>query len=309
VSADDRRVLWVWILGGLLIWLVVALVVALVVGRGIRLADQSAASSFPTGVLTADLAGAAATRPLAARTRRRAVPLPPVGVVLVVVALALESTGYLIRLTGGTGQYASVLSMDAPWSLPRMFVAAVFAAAALAAVAGAGSIPGRRTWWMAVGLVAGGIAAVKAGSTIHSDALRLLTEVAGQTGALLVSIGAAALVLGVLGFLSRAEPRDRRRVLGLLGLYAAASVGLSAVSAATAGSFGYASSWAAATTFIEESGEALAGVSFLVAVLIGVAPNVVLPASWALRRSADAHTLELPEGVPGGSIAEGPARS
>ena len=49
-----------------------------------------------------------------------------------------------------------------------MFVALLFAAAALAAVAGAGTLPGRRTWWLAVALVGGGVAAVKAGGTVHA---------------------------------------------------------------------------------------------------------------------------------------------
>jgi hypothetical protein len=35
------------------------------------------------------------------------------------------------------------------------------------------------------------------------------------------------------------------------------------------------------------------------AVLVGVAPRIALPARWALRREADAHGLELPEGLPG----------
>jgi O-antigen ligase len=128
----------------------------------------------------------------------------------------------------------------------------------------------------------------------------------GSAGALLVSAAAAVGVVGALWFLSRTERRDRRRVLGVLALYAAASVGLSAVSAAATGTFGYASNWAATATFLEESGEALAGVGFLMAVLVGVAPRLVLPAGWALRRSADAHTLELPEQLPG-RTADGPA--
>jgi hypothetical protein len=33
-------------------------------------------------------------------------------------------------------------------------------------------------------------------------------------------------------------------------------------------------------------------VVFLVAVLVGVAPRLVLPADWALRRTEDAHTLD-----------------
>jgi hypothetical protein len=89
-------------------------------------------------------------------------------------------------------------------------------------------------------------------------------------------------------------------VLRALALYAGASVGLSALS-----SVATTSNWAAAATFVEESGEALAGVGFLLAVLVGVAPRLVLPASWALRRSADAHTLELPKALPGRSTVDG----
>ena len=44
------------------------------------------------------------------------------------------------------------------------------------------------------------------------------------------------------------------------------------------------------------------------AVLAGVAPRLVLPASWALRREVDAQTLDLPEQVSGRSAARGDAR-
>ena len=248
-------------------------------------------------------------RSTAARVRRRAVPLPAFGVALVVLALALETSGYVVRLTGATGPTAQLLSMDAPLSLPRMFVAALFSAAALAAVAGAGSIPGRRTWWLAVAAVAGGIAAVKAGSTVHADALHVLNRALGSGVAVLVSVLAAAAVVGSLWVLSRTERRDRRRVLGVLALYAGASVGLSALSALASDLYGHASRWAAGATFLEESGEALAGVGFLVAVLVGVAPQVVLPARWALRRQADAHAIELPELLPGRTAADGTTAS
>jgi hypothetical protein len=40
---------------------------------------------------------------------------------------------------------------------------------------------------------------------------------------------------------------------------------------------------------------ALSGVVFPIAVFAGVAPHLVLPAIWALRRAADAHRLELAE--------------
>jgi hypothetical protein len=115
-----------------------------------------------------------------------------------------------------------------------------------------------------------------------------------------VSIAVAAIGLGVLGFLSRAEQRDRRRILSVLALYAFAAVGLSAVSSATSGAF-----WTAAATYVEESGEAITAAAFLVGVLIGVAPKLVLPADWALRRAADVHTLDVAEQVPGRSAAGG----
>jgi hypothetical protein len=190
-----------------------------------------------------------------------------------------------------------------------MFVAAIFAAAALAAVAGSGRMPGRRTWWSAVAVVAAGVAAVKAGGSVHAVALEALNDALTPAGGLLVSVLAAAAVVGTLWFLSRTERRDRRRVLGVLALYGIAAVGLSAVSSAAAGVYGAASTWAAAATFVEELGEALAGVGFLVAVLVGVAPRLVLPADWVLQREADAHSLELPDALPGRSpLHDGTAR-
>jgi drug/metabolite transporter (DMT)-like permease len=181
--------------------------------------------------------------------------------------------------------------MDAPYSLPRLYVAALFAAAALAAVTFAGRTPRRRGWWLGVGLVAAGIAVVKAGSTVHADAMNAAADRLGTEGAVALAVLLAGGALAVLAFLSRAERRDRRRVLGALAAYAVASVGLSAVSTV-------AGSWYVTATFLEESGEALAGVAFLVAVLVGVAPRLVLPADWALRRREDAEALEpvaLPE--------------
>lgn len=303
--------LWLWVVGVLGVWMVLALVVAVIVGRGIRIADRRAVEAGSASVITtADVLGSAADRaPVAAPAARRTVPLPNLGVGLVVLAIALEASGYVARLTGTRGDSGWLLSMDAPLSLPRMFVAALFGAAALAAFAGAGSIPGRRTWWTAVGLVAAGISLVKASGTVHARALHALTVAIGDAAAQAVSVAAAAAVVGALWFLSRHEQRDRRRTLSVLALYAVAAVGLSALSSVVAGAYGGASKWAAAATFVEESGEALAAVAFLMAVLAGVAPRLVLPAEWALRRRVDAHTLDLPEQVPGRTTAGGPAQA
>ncbi|MGY2077373.1 hypothetical protein [Blastococcus sp. SYSU DS0828] len=270
---------WAWIIGGLVVWVAIAAVLGVVIGRTIRHADERAAASW--------VEPARAPQPAAARTRRRAVPLPPVGVGLAAAAVALMATGFLLRLTGATGTAARALSMDAPFSLPRLFVAGLFAVAALAAVAGAARNPGRRTWWLAVGLVAAGIASVKAGGTVHADTMTALDAAVGRPAAITLSALVALAVVGALFFLSRTERRDRRRVLGSLAGYGVAAVGLSALSVVAPDSL------RATATFVEESGEALAGVAFLVAVLIGVAPRLVLPADWALRRTDDAHSLEL----------------
>jgi hypothetical protein len=120
-----------------------------------------------------------------------------------------------------------------------------------------------------------------------------------------VSAAVAAVVVGALWFLSRTERRDRRRVLSVLALYAVASVGLSAVSQ-MAGAYG--AQWVTTATFVEESGEALAAVAFLMAVLAGVAPRLVLPAGWALRREVDAQTLDVPSQMPGRSTLRGDGR-
>ncbi|MCA0144876.1 hypothetical protein [Blastococcus sp. LR1] len=292
VPADELLVWWLWVVGGLVAWFVLAFGLALVIGRSIRTADLRTPDS--TGLLTtADLAPQAAP----GRVRRRAVPLPPIGIALAALAVGLMTVGYGFRLSGTTSPLARALSMDDPFSLPRMYVAALFGAAALAAVAGAGTT--RRTWWLAVAVVAGGIAAVKAGSTVHVDAKVALTGAVGTQGAVLISVTAAAVVVSGLFVLSRTERRDRRRVLGALTGYAVASVGLSALSSAVPGG------WAATATYLEESGEALAGVAFLVAVLVGVAPRLALPADWALRRTADAETLDVREALPGRPTGDG----
>jgi glucan phosphoethanolaminetransferase (alkaline phosphatase superfamily) len=135
--------------------------------------------------------------------------------------------------------------------------------------------------------VAAGIAVVKAGGTVHVTAMQWLADRTSPTTATAVSVLLAVAVLAVLAFVSRAERRDRRRVLTALGLYAAAAVLLSAVSTVVIASA------AVTATFVEETGEALGGVAVLVAVLVGVAPRLVLPAV-GLRRRDDALSLEAP---------------
>jgi hypothetical protein len=211
-------------------------------------------------------------------------------VALAAVGVALEFVGFLTRVTGAPPVVARPLAMDALFSVPRLFVTALFVAAAVAAARGARRLPGRRTWWTAVAAIAAGIAAVKFSGDLHHRFFRTVGGHDHPVRALLVSAVLAGAVLGWLGWLSRHERRDRRRVLWGLGLYAGAAVGLSSVSAAAG------RSWALGATLVEESGEVLAAVAFLVAVLAGVAPRLVLPADWPLRRATDAHT---PDRLPG----------
>lgn len=284
----------VWVVGGLAVWLVLAFIVAVVIGRSIRLADRRELSARQalwsvgelTNVAAAPATPAAVRTVVTARPKRRKVPLPPIGVALAALAVTLEATGFVLRLSGAQGEAARLFSMDAPLSVPRMYVTAVFAAASVAALSAAGRLPARRAWWTAVGVIGAAICFVKAGGNVHADALHWLTRTIGSAAALAVSLLLAAAVLGLLWYLARGERRDRLRVLGSLALYAAAAVGLSAISSSMTGARA-----AAAATFVEESGEALGAVVFLVAVLVGVAPRLVLPADWALRRSADAQTI------------------
>jgi hypothetical protein len=230
------------------------------------------------------------------RPQRRRVPVPLPVVVLAAVAVGLEAVGYLVRVAHVPREIARPLSMELPYSLPRLFVAGLFATAAVLAALGAGRIPGRRTWWTAVAVLAAGIASVKAGSQVHKAFLIDLGVYDRPLLALVFSAPLALAALGWLGWLSRHERRDRRRMLVALSAYAFASVVLSAVSSAAEGLWGRGSFLTATAALVEESGEALSGVAFLFAVLIGVAPRLVLPAAWVLRRSADAESLDVAPG-------------
>jgi hypothetical protein len=224
--------------------------------------------------------------PVLTRDRQRAVLLP-LGMVLAGLALLLETTGFVLRTAHAHGVVRRVLSMDAPLSVPRMYVATVFAAAAAAALMGARSRPWRRPWMTAVGVVGGLIAAVKASGTLHVAALRALDGAIGPAAAQVVSSVIAFVALAALWRLRWDDRRDRRRVLGMLGCYAIAAVWLSALSRAAVQTGGLAA--AATATYVEEAAEAMSGVGFLVAVLVGVtraaghrrAPTAALPVGRA----------------------------
>jgi hypothetical protein len=266
-------------------WTGLALVLAPLIGLALREADRRERSALGL-----------ATPPVVRAERRRRIPVPPLAVGLLLTGVVLEAVGFVVR-TSGHERTARLWSMDAPLAIPRMYVTALFLVAALAAVAGAVRGTGRRPWWTAVAGVTLLIAEVKGGGTVHTEVLAQL----GFRGHPLLATVASTVVVGVvlagLWWLSRTEQRDRRRMLIALGLYAAAAVGLSGVTSliAAAGGSAY---WTAAATFVEETGEAFGAVAVLVAVLVGVAPRLVLPASWLLRRQADAETVDAPGALP-----------
>jgi hypothetical protein len=267
---------WGWALVG---WVGLSVLVAPVIGMAMGEADRR---DRPSGGLDPSRT--------ARVVRPRRIPVPPLVVALLLVGVVLEAVGLVVR-TSGHEQTARLWSMDAPLSLPRMFVAGLLLAAAVAAAAGAFHATGRRSWWAAVALVAAFIGEVKAGGTIHSGAVAALGLGGRPLLATVLSAAVVAVVLVGLWWLSRGERRDRRRMLISFGLYAAAAVGLSGVTSIIA-SAGASTYWTAVATFVEETGEAFGAVAVLTAVLVGVAPRLVLPADWLLRRQADAETLD-----------------
>jgi hypothetical protein len=281
---------WLWIVGGIVAWLIVGGALATVIGRSIRLADERSGlehvASSAVGRRTASGTVYAAARP---RIRRRALPLPRLAIGLLAATVGVQTVGLVLQSTGATGTAAELLALSGPASLPRLLVASLLAVAAGMALAGAARLRERRAWWSGVALVAGMIAAVKFSNPTSVVDYERLSSAVGPTGAALLGVLAVAVVAGGLWLTSRSDRRDRRRVLGALGLYAAAALGMAGASTLVGGQ----RQGALALTYVEEAGQAVGSVALLVAVLAGVAPRLVLPAEWALRRAADAHTLEV----------------
>jgi hypothetical protein len=217
--------------------------------------------------------------------------LPRLAGALGAVAVVLLSIGLATRLTGARGQFADLLSMDAPGALARMFVTGVLTSAAVVAALGARWRTGRRVWWGAVAAVAAALALTKGVGTVHSQFVNALgSGVRAWHGMVVLGLLATAGLVG-LWRLSGDDRRDRRRVVAVLAAHAFAAVGLSAVST-------YVKLWAGETayagaTFVEESAEALTAVAFLAAVLLGVLPRLVLPEGSLLRRRDDDMPQEL----------------
>ncbi|WP_369140368.1 hypothetical protein [Modestobacter versicolor] len=277
---------WGWVVVG---WTAVSVVLAVVVGKALRIAEHR--SRARTDWVLDGLP------PAAVRAPRRRLPVPPLAVALIGAGVTLEAAGLGARLAGTDEGPLRLLSMDAPLSLPRMTVAAVLAVAALGAFVGAARSTDRRPWWLGVGVLVALVAQVKAGGSVHVRALETTGLASRPVLAVAVSAAVAGTALVVLWRLSAGERRDRRRVLTALALYAGAAVVLSGVSTAVWQVSG-ASPLFAFATFVEESGEVVGATAVLTAVLVGVAPRLVLPAAWLLRRQADAETVDAPGTLP-----------
>ncbi|GHE11837.1 hypothetical protein [Klenkia taihuensis] len=226
------------------------------------------------------------SRPPASPGRWR-VPVPPWARVAAVLLVGAELLGYGLRVLGAPRTISHPLSMELPFSLPRLLIAAVFVLAAVAAAAGAVRLPRRRSWWTAVALLCTLAALVKAGSTVHKAVLEAVDGYAHPVRTLVGSAVVGGVVLAGLFWLSREERRDRRRVLRWLAAYGFAAGGLTIPSAMAEAVWGHGSALTATFVLVEESAEALAALGVLVAVLVGCAPRLVFPAGRDLRRADD----------------------
>ncbi|SCX40008.1 hypothetical protein SAMN03159343_0857 [Klenkia marina] len=215
------------------------------------------------------------------------VPVPPWARAAALLLVGAELLGYGLRVLGAPRAISHPLSMELPFSLPRMLIATVFVLAAVAAATGAARLPRRRSWWTAVALLCTLAALVKVGSTVHRAVLEAVDGYAHPLRTVLGSAAVGAVVLAGLFRLSRDERRDRRRVLRWLAAYGFAAGGLTVPSALAEGAWGHGSALTATFVLVEESAEALAALGVLVAVLVGCAPRLVFPAARGLRRADD----------------------
>ena len=189
-------------------------------------------------------------------------------------AVVLFPVGLVVRvrcaLDGCTRSGLSLLfDLDAVGGLPRLFTTGLFAAAcALAWWAARQCAGGARTWWTAVSVIGAALALAKLGSA-HSAA-KTVSPVATFLGSALLS-GVALVVLTVVG--RRWGVPATRSVVLALGAYAAAAVGLDAVTGAVEAAQTHAGALSGATaSFVEELGEAITALLLVVTVRWNLPP-------------------------------------
>jgi len=184
------------------------------------------------------------------------------------LALVLFPVGLIMRLRCAMGWCTGspvehLFDLDAVGGLPRLFITGLFAGVAVLGWLGRRRSAGRaRAWWTAVAGL-GAVLAVAKLVSAHSSAKHsapVLTLVVG----VLLTVQA----LGVLtGTGRRWGLTAARPVAVALGAYAAAALGLDAVTSAVAAAQDHVGALSeAAATFVEELGEALAALVVVVTV-------------------------------------------
>jgi hypothetical protein len=184
-----------------------------------------------------------------------------------IAAVGLFAAGFVVRLrctTGGCGRWSWLFDLDAVGGLPRLFTTALFVAVAWTALRAARAVSGGPArWWTAVGGLGLVLAAAKLVSAHGSMKTGVPTLVQFLAGVLLaVPVLAVLAVAGRRAGVAATGPV----VLALAG-YAAAALGLDVVpdlAASVQGSVGALTN--AASTLVEELGEALAALVLLVVV-------------------------------------------
>lgn len=182
------------------------------------------------------------------------------------VALALFALALVENVRCGLGRCSGslverLLSLDALGGLPRLYTSALFAAVAgLGWLARSRSAGRTRLWWTVVAGIGAALAVAKLVS-VHSSAKGLSALATLAVGVVLTVVALA--VLTVTG--RRWGVAAARPVVLALGVYAAAALGLDAVTALlVALQDGVGVLTRAAATFAEELGEALAALFVLV---------------------------------------------
>jgi hypothetical protein len=185
--------------------------------------------------------------------------LAGIAVVVFPVSLVVEVRCGLGRCTGSFAE--NLFALDTVGGLPRLYTSGLFAAAAVLAASAARRSEGRpRWWWTSVAGMAGVLALAKLVSA-HSAA-----EGVSAVGAL---VGGVVVTVVALGALRATGRRWRIAAAGpavlALGVYAAAALGLDAVTAVLVSLQDRVGALTrAAATFGEEFGESMAALFVLV---------------------------------------------
>ncbi|MCU1668470.1 MAG: rane protein of unknown function [Blastococcus sp.] len=220
-------------------------------------------------------------------------------------ALVLYPIGLITRLRCGSGGCAGsalrLFDPDSVGGLPRLFISCLFLGVCALGWVGRLRSEGRaRAWWTGIAAIGAALALAKLVSA-HSVAKRSEPGPTLVVGILLTGLVLAALMLGG----RRWGVGGARPIVVALGAYAAAALGLDAVTTAIEAAQAHAGELsAAAATFVEELGEALAALFVVVSVRWNLpAPagsRGVVHASGVLQDARSVHNTPEAGVEPGG---------